>query len=43
MVIDSHVHFWKYDKKRDAWMKDMKILQQDYLPATLAAHLNEMK
>jgi L-fuconolactonase len=36
MVIDSHVHFWKYDKKRDAWMKDMKILQQDYLPVTLA-------
>lgn len=37
MVIDSHVHFWKYDKKRDTWMKDMKVLQQDYLPATLAA------
>lgn len=37
MIIDSHVHFWKYDKKRDAWMKDMKILQQDYLPGTLAA------
>ena len=37
MVIDSHVHFWKYDKKRDAWMKNMKILQQDYLPTTLAA------
>lgn len=39
MVIDSHVHFWKYDKKRDTWMKDMKVLQQDYLPATLAATL----
>ena len=36
MVIDSHVHFSKYDKKRDAWMKDMKILQQDYLPVTIA-------
>ena len=36
MVIDSHVHFWKYDKKRDEWMKSMKILQQDYLPSTLA-------
>lgn len=36
MVIDSHVHFWKYDKKRDTWMKDMKVLQQDYLPSTLA-------
>jgi L-fucono-1,5-lactonase len=44
MVIDSHVHFWKYDKKRDAWMKDMKILQQDYLPTTLAStfHRNEV-
>jgi L-fuconolactonase len=39
MVIDSHVHFWKYDKKRDTWMKDMKVLQQDYLPGTLAATL----
>jgi L-fuconolactonase len=33
MNIDSHVHFWKFDKKRDAWItNDMKILQQDYLP-----------
>lgn len=39
MVIDSHVHFWKYDKKRDAWMKEMKILQQDYLPSNLASIL----
>lgn len=37
--IDSHVHFWKYDKKRDAWMNDMKTLQQDYLPPTLAGTL----
>ncbi|MBX3239648.1 MAG: amidohydrolase family protein [Chitinophagaceae bacterium] len=36
MTIDTHVHFWKYDKKRDAWMDDMKVLQQDYLPQTLA-------
>jgi L-fuconolactonase len=36
-TIDSHVHFWKYDKKRDAWItSDMKILQQDYLPEQLA-------
>ena len=39
MIIDSHVHFWKYDKKRDSWMKDMKVLQQDYLPATLVPTL----
>jgi len=39
MVIDSHVHFWKYDKQRDSWMKDMKVLQQDYLPGTIAGTL----
>lgn len=33
MTIDSHVHFWKYNKQRDAWITDdMKVLQQDYLP-----------
>lgn len=36
MIIDTHVHFWKYDKKRDAWITDdMKILKQDHLPAHL--------
>lgn len=39
-VIDSHVHFWKYDKVRDAWITDdMKVLQQDYVPETLASTL----
>ena len=38
--IDTHVHFWKYDKVRDAWITDnMKILQQDYLPQTIAGTL----
>jgi L-fuconolactonase len=33
MIIDTHVHFWKYDKVRDAWItNDMKILKQDYVP-----------
>lgn len=37
MIIDSHIHFWKYNKTRDAWITDsMKILQQDYLPEHLA-------
>ena len=32
-VIDSHVHFWKYDKKTYDWIDNsMKTLQQDYLP-----------
>ena len=45
MIIDSHVHFWKYNKKRDAWItNDMKILQQDYLPEhfALTAKRNEI-
>lgn len=33
MVIDSHVHFWKYDKSSYEWIdKSMKILQKDHLP-----------
>lgn len=40
MIIDSHVHFWKYDKKRDSWMtNDMKTLRQDYLPEHLTQTL----
>ena len=36
-AIDTHVHFWKYDKKRNAWItSDMKILQKNYLPENLA-------
>jgi L-fuconolactonase len=39
-AIDSHVHFWKYNKKRDAWItNDMKVLQQDYLPENLSLNL----
>lgn len=40
MVIDTHVHFWKYDKKRDSWMDDMKVLQQNYLPENLVQTLS---
>lgn len=33
MVIDSHVHFWKYEKAEYQWIDNsMKILQKDYLP-----------
>jgi len=45
MAIDTHVHFWKYDKIRDAWItKDMKVLMQDYLPEhlDLAARRNDI-
>lgn len=41
MVIDTHVHFWQYNKKRDGWItNDMKILQQDYLPEHISLTLN---
>ena len=46
MAIDTHVHFWKYDKVRDAWITDnMKILKQDYLPEhlSLTAKRNEIE
>ncbi len=40
MTIDSHVHFWKYNKKRDSWItSDMKMLRQDYLPEHLMLSL----
>lgn len=33
MTIDTHVHFWKYDKVRDAWITpDMKVIRHDFLP-----------
>lgn len=35
-AIDSHVHFWHYDKKRYNWITNkMKELHQDYLPKQL--------
>jgi len=38
--IDSHVHFWKYDSKKDGWITgDMKILRQHYLPEQLSLTL----
>lgn len=40
MNIDSHVHFWKYDKKKYDWIDNtMKTLQQDYLPEHLSLTL----
>lgn len=39
-VIDTHVHFWKFDKKRYSWItNDMKVLRQDYLPEHLSLTL----
>ncbi len=41
-MIDAHVHFWKYNKIRDAWITDdMKIIQSDFLPADLQPIISE--
>lgn len=38
MQVDTHIHFWKYDKMKDGWITDnMKVLQQDYLPQTISS------
>lgn len=43
-MIDTHVHFWNYDKIKDAWITDdMKLLQKDFLPANLRTELKENK
>jgi L-fuconolactonase len=37
MQVDSHIHFWKYDKVKDSWITDdMKVLKQHYLPENAA-------
>src|SRR6516162_5867613 len=39
-AIDTHVHFWKYDRERDAWITNkMGVLQKDYLPVHLGVNL----
>lgn len=41
-MIDTHVHFWNYDKVKDAWITDdMKILQRDFLPQHLKSELDQ--
>ncbi|MBN4055668.1 amidohydrolase family protein [bacterium AH-315-K03] len=33
MIIDTHQHFWKYDKAEYAWIDEsMNILKRDFLP-----------
>lgn len=36
ICIDTHVHFWQYEKEKDAWLDDLKVLQQDYIPEMVA-------
>ena len=36
MTLDSHVHFWKYNKEDYSWIdRDMKVLRKDYLPTDI--------
>ncbi len=43
-MIDTHVHFWNYNKVKDAWITDdMKLLQRDFLPGHLRTELKENK
>ena len=36
MIIDTHQHFWKYDKVQHAWIDDdMKEIRKDFLPEKL--------
>ncbi|GAA4161600.1 amidohydrolase family protein [Chryseobacterium ginsenosidimutans] len=42
MIIDSHIHFWKFDPVRDAWItKDMTAIRKDFLPEDFSLYLNE--
>jgi len=42
MKIDTHVHFWNYNRERDAWISpNMQVLQKDFLPAGIIEVLTE--
>jgi L-fuconolactonase len=41
MYIDSHQHFWRYDRERDGWITDeMAVLKRDFLPEHLIPELH---
>jgi len=41
-MIDAHVHFWKYNPIKDAWITDeMQLLQTDFSPEDLQPILQE--
>src|SRR5215210_7913304 len=42
MKIDSHQHFWKFDRIRDRWITDeMAVIQRDFLPEHLQPLLKQ--
>lgn len=41
-MIDAHVHFWKYNPIKDAWItEEMALLQRDFFPQDLKRVLEE--
>jgi len=41
-MIDAHVHFWKYNPLKDAWITgEMQLLQRDFFPKDLQPVLQE--
>jgi len=41
-MVDAHVHFWKYNPIKDAWITDeMGLLQRDFFPQDLKPVLQE--
>ncbi|HXR83724.1 MAG TPA: amidohydrolase family protein [Hanamia sp.] len=41
-MIDTHIHFWNYNKIKDTWITDeMKVLQRDFLPEHLENELSK--
>lgn len=42
MIIDSHQHFWIYEKEKHAWIDDaMSAIRRDFLPQDLKAVYQE--
>lgn len=42
MVIDSHVHFWKFDPARNAWItNEMTAIRRSFLPEDFSFYVNE--
>jgi L-fuconolactonase len=42
LKIDSHQHFWKFDKVRHSWIgEEMAVIQRDFLPEDLAPVLEK--
>ena len=42
MRIDSHQHFWKFNKIKDSWITDdMAVIQRDFMPEDLKPILEQ--